>query len=74
MVDIGSLFYLFRYLVILILIVAVDGKEKEGGKDIIKDGEEDGKILCFCVLFYGSFKVEKMVVIVFLELVFISLF
>lgn len=66
-VDVGSLLYIFRYFVILVLILFVDSKDKEGGKEIVRDIDEDGKIFFFCVFLYGSLKVEKMVVIVMLE-------
>ncbi|XP_068741564.1 integrator complex subunit 14-like [Montipora capricornis] len=65
--DIGSPPHLSRHLVIPIPTAVADGKEKEGGKDTTKDGEEDGKIPCFCVLLHGSLKVEKMVAIVSLD-------
>lgn len=71
-VDVGSSFYIFRYLVILFVLLLGDIKDKEGGKEVVKDSEEDGKILFFCVFLYGSLKVEKMVVIVILEWVYMG--
>ena len=68
--DIGNPPHLSRHLVIPISTSSADGKEKEGSKDVNKDSEEDGKTPCFCVLLHGSLKVEKMVAIVSLELVF----
>ncbi|CAH3188476.1 unnamed protein product [Porites evermanni] len=62
--DAGSPPHISRHLVIPVPLSSADAKDKEGGKDAVKDSEEDGKTPSFCVLLHGSLKVEKMVAIV----------
>ena len=65
--DAGSPPHISRHLVIPVPSSSGDAKDKEGGKEVVKDSEEDGKTPSFCVLLHGSLKVEKMVAIVMLE-------
>lgn len=65
--DAGSPPHISRHLVIPVPLSSADAKDKEGGKDAVKDSEEDGKTPSFCVLLHGSLKVEKMVAIVSFE-------
>lgn len=65
--DAGSPPHISRHLVIPVPSSSGDAKDKEGGKEVVKDSEEDGKTPSFCVLLHGSLKVEKMVAIVMLD-------
>jgi len=65
--DIGSPSHISRHLVIPVPTSSGESKDKEGGKEAVKDSDEDGKTPSFCVLLHGSLKVEKMVAIVTLD-------
>lgn len=65
--DAGSPPHISRHLVIPVPTSSADSKDKEGGKETVRDTDEDGKTPSFCVLLHGSLKVEKMVAIVMLD-------
>lgn len=67
LVDVGNPPHISRHLVIPFASSSGDSKDKESGKETVKEGDEDGKTPSFCVLLHGSLKVEKMVAIVTLE-------